>query len=315
MSTTPALVRRALFAATLVLSVAISSAYAAEHAPFSKLVVFGDSISDTGNLAALTGDMIPPYGTDRFSNGPVWVEYLATKLGLTDKLENYSFGGACSGRDSYVSWKYNIPGLPGIQHEIDMFTAASRGHADPRALYIIQAGANDIFLWAESGSTVPLQEFANEVAANIAEAVLRLHKLGARHIVVADVADIGLTPAYIASPYGPVLTGVTQMVNAAVQQRLSSPKHLKGPPVEIFSLFDTLHAIAENAAEFGFENTTDMAVYMDIPGADAYLFWDGVHPTTAGHRVLASFAYADLKDAFPRLHRCAAHPAPQHVQR
>ena len=54
-------------------------------APFSSLYVFGDSLSEMGNVFAATHHLIPsdpPYFRGRFSKGPVWVEHLAEQLGL-----------------------------------------------------------------------------------------------------------------------------------------------------------------------------------------------------------------------------------------
>jgi phospholipase/lecithinase/hemolysin len=71
----------------------------AKSDPYSKLYVFGDSLSDGGNLFKATSfvqpfeeflgvdiPVIPPspaYAEGRFSNGPVWVEKLAEDLGIT----------------------------------------------------------------------------------------------------------------------------------------------------------------------------------------------------------------------------------------
>ena len=57
---------------------------ASRRAPFSQLVVFGDSLSDIGNTADATFDLFPGdyYYDDRFSNGPVFVEALSTGLGF-----------------------------------------------------------------------------------------------------------------------------------------------------------------------------------------------------------------------------------------
>jgi phospholipase/lecithinase/hemolysin len=61
--------------------------------PFSKLYVFGDSLSDQGNIFNITKfanslssqlPVIPsaPYFEGRFSNGLVWIDYLSAGLGL-----------------------------------------------------------------------------------------------------------------------------------------------------------------------------------------------------------------------------------------
>ena len=68
---------------------------AASAAPFSSVVVFGDSLSDNGNVFAATGFFPPAPYAQRFSNGPVAVEYMASALGLP--LVNYAHGGATTG--------------------------------------------------------------------------------------------------------------------------------------------------------------------------------------------------------------------------
>ncbi len=58
----------------------------------SRLVVFGDSLSDNGNLFKLTGSPQPPYWNGHFSNGPTYAEQLAQWLGVP--LDDRAFGGA-----------------------------------------------------------------------------------------------------------------------------------------------------------------------------------------------------------------------------
>jgi phospholipase/lecithinase/hemolysin len=65
----------------------------------SNIFVFGDSLSDTGNLFKLTGDLFPPsppYFNGRLSNGKVAVEYLDDRLGLDATLnptDNFGSSG------------------------------------------------------------------------------------------------------------------------------------------------------------------------------------------------------------------------------
>ena len=67
----------------------------------SSLVVFGDSYSDHGNTyrsSHSTYPFSPAYWDGRFSNGPVWVEYLARHFGLnplkTTQLSDFTYGQA-----------------------------------------------------------------------------------------------------------------------------------------------------------------------------------------------------------------------------
>ena len=79
--------------------------------PFSGIYVLGDSLSDQGNLKAATGTFVPPsqtlpdslhYFNGRFSNGPVYTDYLSGLLGLPSTPSffggnNFAYGGARTG--------------------------------------------------------------------------------------------------------------------------------------------------------------------------------------------------------------------------
>src|SRR5215831_1356590 len=98
----------------------------AASTPFSRIVVFGDSLSDTGNFYSLTGNQLPPspYSNGRFSNGSLWVEYLADDLGMQVLQEdNYAVAGATTG---HLNSNDGVLGLlyPGLQDEISEFLAS-----------------------------------------------------------------------------------------------------------------------------------------------------------------------------------------------
>src|ERR1051325_6177463 len=78
----------------ILLATLFSTAQVANADQFKRLIVFGDSLSDNGNLFALSGNTYPPppYYLGRFSNGPVWVEDLAERLGVP--LDDFAVGGA-----------------------------------------------------------------------------------------------------------------------------------------------------------------------------------------------------------------------------
>src|SRR5262245_13726292 len=99
---------------------------------FSKVFVFGDSLSDTGNAFLATGKTIPqspPYYQGRFSNGPVWVEMLgySAKPFLAGGT-NFAFGSATT-QDLLL--------------QVGIFSVSRFFHADPRALYVVWSGTTD----------------------------------------------------------------------------------------------------------------------------------------------------------------------------
>lgn len=302
---------KALRSLALVAALGLSLPAAAE---WNELVVFGDSLSDNGNFLALTGGQFPApafgYATGRFSNGQVAVEYLATGLGLT--LHNFAVGGARTGTpagggsDNYVdaSGQGTALGLPanyfngtGVLAQIGQRVAA--GPLDPSALYLVWAGPNDYFLPESllSPNTVP------NAISNLGTGLTQLYNAGARNFLVPNMANLGLTPAMLAE--GPLAAGLASLRsaehNAALAQLLGTlDQTLALADFRTVDVFGLLNSAALNPDQYGLSNTdapcqTTLGCPEDPSG---YLFWDGVHITTAAHQVVgAAFAAALVPEA------------------
>lgn len=289
------LVRNSVRAITA--SLLITATSFAGSTPFSKIIVFGDSLSDTGNASILTYGNFPPpqyYADGRMSNGSVWVDYLAESLGMELQPEHqYAVVGACSGVDNFSAIAYNIPQLAGtgLQWQIATFlTDSGPGGVDPNALYIVWIGANDIFLNASGDINLTVYQ----AIQNTAGAVATLASQGARHILVANLPDLGLTPLGLdQGPQGSAqLSGLTDGYNYYLDVALDS---LEAAGIRTIRLdaAGLIREIAADPAPFGLTNVTDRALY-SASDADGFLFWDDVHPTTTGHQVMAERAVKEL---------------------
>ncbi len=271
---------------------ALTATAQAGNTPFSRIIAFGDSLTDTGNFYQLTGIPPAPYFEGRFSNGRIWVEHLADRLGMeVTPADNYAVGGATTGRDN----ENDIPGVfefPGLQDELDLFTARLQGGAaDPDALYIIWAGANDFFV----ATGTPAQTIASGVG-NTVVAVQRLRSLGARHIMVVNLPDLGLTPLGISSGTGASLSYVCAVYNGYLNQALDQLAAFGIPTIRLDS-FTFLQSLVANSPANGFTNVTN--AYTSTGGnPDDFLFWDVVHPTTEAHKLLADTAVQSLVDYY-----------------
>jgi len=267
---------------SIVLAAACVAAAPGLASDYSGLIVFGDSMSDTGNLLALTGGVNPadpPYWQGRYSNGNVWPEFMSETATLP--LKNFAHGSALTGYD-------NLDGpYPGLLTEIDDYVAANPAGTDPDALYVIWAGANDFFALGDASGA----DAATDVAVNnITTAVLRLVQLGARHILVGDLPDLGLIP-YADGPSALVPPALLTTGSAEFNRRLILSLSNTGFPVRLMDIFDLTQRVAADPAAYGFGNAEDRCLSRrGVPCAepDTYLYWDDRHPTTAGHRVLAS---------------------------
>jgi hypothetical protein len=179
------------------LAVATATLVAAPaQAAYTSLTVFGDSLSDTGNIFAITGGALPvaPYLPGRFSDGPVWVETLAQGLGLPGAAGsvlqgaglNFAFGGARTG-------VANNP--PGVLAQVGGLWAPGNPTADPNGLYVVVGGGNDM-RDARDGVSTPAsrQAAATAAAGNIAQSVGLLASRGARNVLISTLPDLGNTP-------------------------------------------------------------------------------------------------------------------------
>ncbi|MBE9104066.1 SGNH/GDSL hydrolase family protein [Nostoc cf. edaphicum LEGE 07299] len=270
---------------------------------YDNIYVFGDSFSDTGNVFNATNGIIPPsptYSNGRFSDGPIWVDYLASDLGLTLNLKNnFAFGGATTGTENI-----GLPSLPGLQQQINSFVSAQT--ADPNALYIIWAGTNDYLSYFFGGVPNP-----TNTVGNLSTALTSLVTDGARDIMVVNLPDLGKLPfANFDSQRSNLFNTFSSTHNSSLNTTLKSLRQQLSPDINIMelnvnSLFDRIIAAPD---EFGFTNVTnsciskDLSVVpIDVPtqqvlcNPEKFVFWDEVHPTTTTHKLIGELAFSSLK--------------------
>jgi outer membrane lipase/esterase len=276
---------------------------------FDNMVVFGDSLSDDGNVSLAEG--LP--GIFRWTTNPgqTGLENVADFFGtpMTPALAggtDFAFGGAGIVNNDPSA----PPGLPTLPAQLGMYLTATSGKADPNTLYAVWGGANDIFYNAYAaalGALTPAQAQANLITAAGTELDM-IHQLGtagARYVMVVNLPNIGITPD--AAAQGPAaaaqLTGLSLTFNNALNAGLAST----GVNIIPVNAFAFLNEVVANPSAYGFTNVTTPActgsafgcLPAGTPGAtstyqpgtqDTYLFADGVHPTTAAHAMLAQYA-------------------------
>jgi thermolabile hemolysin len=259
--------------------------------PFSRIFVFGDSLSDTGNLFRLSGGYPPPpYFEGRFSNGRLWVEQLAGALGMEIAAgDNYAVGGATTGFNNSNDG-LNGGDYPGLLDEIASFTTTRTAAEAQGALFVVWAGANDFFAALATGQA-PAELIGNGVG-NTVQAIQQLWQSGARHILVANVPDLGLTPYALGLNIGAPVTQLSAAYNQVLNSALDSLASAGIPTIRV-DAFATLRTMVTQPAQFGFTNVTDPLMYVGGNPAE-FLFWDPVHPTTNGHAVFAEAAADSL---------------------
>jgi phospholipase/lecithinase/hemolysin len=264
----------------------------------SHIYVFGDSLCDIGNSFDVTKQTLkqpipatPPYFYGRFSNGLVWVEYLAQLLKVNhDQCTNFAVGGATTGTTNTLDLDNSV-GLLGLQQQIDKFKAENY-QADYQALYIIWAGANDYLSGGITDYTIP--------AKNLSNAVESLVNFGAKNIMVLNLPDLGSLPLLRNDiQKSQLLTKITWLHNDTLANNLEALKQSCGERFTMISVhaYSLFHQIFSNPKKFGFTNVKDpaLAQYTISQGYnERFFFWDEIHPTTTAHFALAKIAVNEL---------------------
>ena len=293
----------------------------ATGATISGIYIFGDSLSDPGNNAIrfgsdaaasppvnitlqsdITGNsFIPtfPYATNyQYTNGNVWAYQFAESLGLPTAVAgpvlggglgaNYASAGAATGPLS------NSQFVPSLLTQTATFVASLGAAGAPvDALYVVAGGGNNAraAMTAIAGGADPTATIlatAGQFAADVGSIVDTLQANGAENIIVWDAPNLGLSPAITAngSAAASLATMLTKTMNAFLAARLASERNIR-----TFDLFGLITAVNATPGAYGFTNVSDAGGA--IAGADLsqFLSWDGIHPTAAGHSVLAQSMY------------------------
>jgi phospholipase/lecithinase/hemolysin len=288
---------------------------------FTKVVVFGDSLSDVGNVQhRMEDDYIISYPSGkfnysdgRFTNSSdtdpgsvqfvgVWHEQLArTFLGLpaaTASLNggnDYAFGGATtkegasertiiSNPDPFIGGSNTLT-IDNMGRQIDDYL--NQQMVDPGALYVVWGGGNDLFDDA-TAANVPV------ISHRVVGLVNRLIMAGAKHILAPNVPPLGGVPLY--SDDGDrqfALNRAASEYRATLNADLDANLLLGGDPPAIVYRVDIWSLVVRtlsNPMSYGFTDVLHSAQGNSSANPDNYLYWDDIHPTTAGHFQIAQEA-------------------------
>ncbi|KAJ3157939.1 hypothetical protein HDU89_000318 [Geranomyces variabilis] len=285
---------------------------------FTSLVVFGDSFSDTGNVFKAYGIPQAPYYQGRYSNGPNWVDHLATRLNAT--MNNHAFGGAVASKALLPeAAKYKHAAFPpDISEQLAAFLGNNTVYPDPATtLYPIFAGANDYTQSLGAGGLPNPKDIATAVADFIRK--LRASPLKAQNIVVLLLPDFGKTPlismSATAQPGEQALaTALTATHNSILSKQIADiQQNDTAIQISTVDLVKLIQDVQSSTNSSGFRNFTAPCLTLkpdanvnstdqsrDInnlnicSNPDEYLYWDFIHPTTHAHKLVGDAAFEAL---------------------
>lgn len=276
----------------LLLVASVSLAPAPSEA--TDIVAFGDSLSDIGNASILTSGGWPLdgyYYKGRFSNGPNWIDRVGDVLGtvVNPSLKggaDYAYGSARVSQTLFV---------PSLREQVTTYLKKTGGTADPKALYIVYGGFNDISgAFDTVNANAAVIKAANELTGLVGELALA----GATAILVPTVVSVGRAPDSIRSGKSSSAAALTKLYNTVVDEGLTSSKALSGVSLSRPDFHGLEESIVASPASYGMINVTTACVrsgnlnFCESP--DQYLFWDDIHHTAAGNSLFANVALDSL---------------------
>lgn len=282
------------------------------HEPLHNIVVFGDSLSDNGNLYEHLEHKVPPsppYHAGRFTDGQVWIEHLVESYfpgnGAAHLLD-YAFGGAgISEEDDDVLFTLN--------REIQIYLDAHQGKADPYSLFVVWIGANN-YLGVPDEDMV--EKTLREVNVGIQHGLQRLVTAGAKHILVVNLPDLGQTPMAREFDAQEKMTYLSEQHNKQLAEKINELRRTyQNVQWLYFDVHETLNDLLITPEAYGFKNITDTCynILVEKPNQQSvirmaararlknkrnvcqgYLFFDLVHPTLPAHQIMAERAKSFL---------------------
>jgi outer membrane lipase/esterase len=287
-------------ALALSLSTCLAGGIASAQNQYSGIVIFGDSLSDPGNIPKFLGIDYPPapYFENQFSNGPVYAKYLDSLFGISAPLQDYAIGGAKSGVGNIAG----IPGNPsiglpnaGMDGEISLYLQ-SKPTPSSNDLFIVWGGANDYLNLVQSFSGLGLSGAklnayltsptgpVTVTVTNLVADVTRLAQAGVKNFVVPNLPNLGATPLLngkaTTAGQGAQLSAIHNQELAAAMGQLQQQLHVNITIVDIGAVFK---GILADPARFGVDpaHTTQQCIQSPacVANHQNYVFWDDVHPT------------------------------------
>ena len=269
---------------------------------FTQLVAFGDSLTDVGNLYHVTNNTFPvspPYDQGRFSDGPVWLEELASRMGLPAPLPSTEGGTdfAFAGAETHSASGLSTKNTPNLDTQIGSYLGLHSTFTGNQ-LIVVWGGANDFLNARQTNPSIPV--------SNLAAEITDIANHGGKYFLVPNLPPLGITPD-VRSLGSAAVTSMNSLsiqfdsMLASEENTLEASLGIKIFRLDVASLSELMIHIP---GAFGLTNVTGQALQNGsfneglpgpvAPNPDQYLFWDGVHPTQTVHKIVGDAAFALL---------------------
>ncbi|KAJ1664648.1 hypothetical protein EV178_003892 [Coemansia sp. RSA 1646] len=190
-----------------------------------RLLVFGESLVDPGNLYTFIAHLFPsaPYYQGRWSNGPTFVEYLSDLQ--CRAMENYAFAGATTNNGNVTALPVkSIVQMPSTDQQVKLFnlyhalTVSGSAYEDDVAVFT--AGANEIFRSVEAIMYEDMSQdyLPNMISENLRNQMQSLKEQGVTRFLLFSLPPIEDSPRSKLGNYPIVIKQTIDRVNLALEK-------------------------------------------------------------------------------------------------
>ncbi|KAI8079700.1 GDSL lipase/esterase [Gilbertella persicaria] len=298
-----------LFLAFVVL-LPIASTFAYSIIPkFEQLVVYGDSVTDNGNVYRATNKTYPaspPYYQGRFSDGPVWLEYVSQYLSIP--VQDNGYGGATTNADDMTAIRNNFT-VPGFIQQVETIHVNTA-----ETLYMVEIGGNDLIGLLYPGAFFD-DHYPNydihRISDNLIQGIqLLINKYQAQDIVLMNIPSLDVFPGIeqkLKKQAAQLVIDYNQLVKDKIQS-------IKGARIQIFDFYSWVQQQMQKAKQYNM--ITDTACYDDVTSCNTpgnYFFWDTFHFETKVHKALSVSILKMLKSNYKIKSKVAFIHQPKHL--
>lgn len=298
------------FLVWLILLSMAAGAARGQQSEFSQLIVFGDSLSDTGNLAVV--NLPPPYYRNRISDGPVIADLIAAAIGSNADRSGHLLGGGDGFNYAVAGGDIDGTDREDLTQQVSAYLSRVDNTADPNALYLMFVGGNDLrgirSITSAGQASIEISNTLDMLLTQLS----RLRGAGARAFFIPNVANIGRIPETLGRELtDPGISARAETYTRDYNQRLvqslaplsNSDRNLS---IQVFDLFQSFENLIDNASDFGFTNTqegcfdpNDFEIELEclLFGFGRRVFFDNIHPSSASNSIVGQ----QMILALPRL--------------
>ncbi|KAI8048264.1 hypothetical protein BDF21DRAFT_392998 [Thamnidium elegans] len=247
-------------------------------ATVKNLVIFGDSNSDVGN-------------GQRWSNGPLWNEYLTAAWNAS--LYNFAYSGSVCDSNMYNSIAKEDR-VPSLKDQMEAYYNLKLDLKPEETVYGFWFGVQDIYEMSKRhGKQEPdYKEITDCIGQQLR--IARKSFLSDRFIVL-NIAPLGHMPYYQGSNVAMNRSQASVEINRGLEKDIANlNKHHHALEMDYLDIHSLLNDIVIDPTTFGFKNSS--APYLDScdnrPECKGqvkdYIWWDKTHFTTSFHKLIAT---------------------------